>query len=139
MSRLVKQWIPTLIATVTGLIVLAGYLFPGQLFQQMLNYVIGPLGASLAGLLVFTLTLAAFRLLRVRRSVGAVLFVLIVAVVLLGSTPFVGLEWLADARDWIISVPGMAGGRGLLLGVALGTMITALRVLMGSDRPHSEF
>ncbi len=214
MSRLVKQWIPTLIATVTGLIVLAGYLFPGQLLvyyqgritqwrdvliewavivaafafalgllnilhvhggrvvharkgwfyslvlllaalaacvppilygpsgaltQQMLNYVIGPLGASLAGLLVFTLTLAAFRLLRVRRSVGAVLFVLIVAVVLLGSTPFVGLEWLADARDWIISVPGMAGGRGLLLGVALGTMITALRVLMGSDRPHSEF
>ena len=214
MSRLVKQWIPTLIATVTGLVVLAGYLFPDQLLvyyqgrmtqwrdvliewavivaafafalgllnilhvhggrvvrtrkgwfyslvlllaalaacippilygpsgtltQQMFDHVIGPLGASLAGLLVFTLTLAAFRLLRVRRSVGAVLFVLIVAMVLLGSTPFVGLEWLADARDWIINVPGMAGGRGLLLGVALGTVITALRVLMGSDRPHSEF
>lgn len=214
MSRLVKQWIPTLIATVTGLVVLAGYLFPDQLLvyyqgrmtqwrdvliewavivaafafalglfnilhvhggrvvrarkgwfyslvlllaalaacippilygpsgtltQQMFDHVIGPLGASLAGLVVFTLTLAAFRLLRVRRSVGAVLFVLIVAVVLLGSTPFVGLEWLADARDWIINVPGMAGGRGLLLGVALGTVITALRVLMGSDRPHSEF
>lgn len=214
MSRLVKQWIPTLIATVTGLVVLAGYLFPGQLLvyyqgrmtqwrnvliewavivaafafvlgllnilhvhggrvvrarkgwfyslvlllaalaacippilygpsgtltQQMFDHVIGPLGASLAGLVVFTLTLAAFRLLRVRRSVGAVLFVMIVAVVLLGSTPFVGLEWLADARDWIINVPGMAGGRGLLLGVALGTVITALRVLMGSDRPHSEF
>jgi hypothetical protein len=207
MSRLVKQWIPTLIATVTGLVVLAGYLFPGQLLvyyqgrmtqwrnvliewavivaafafvlgllnilhvhggrvvrarkgwfyslvlllaalaacippilygpsgtltQQMFDHVIGPLGASLAGLVVFTLTLAAFRLLRVRRSVGAVLFVMIV-------TPFVGLEWLADARDWIINVPGMAGGRGLLLGVALGTVITALRVLMGSDRPHSEF
>ncbi len=214
MSRLVKQWIPTLIATVTGLVVLAGYLFPDQLLvyyqgrmtqwrdvliewavivaafafalglfnilhvhggrvvrarkgwfyslvlllaalaacippilygpsgtltQQMFDHVIGPLGASLAGLVVFTLTLAAFRLLRVRRSVGAVLFVLIVAVVLLGNTPFVGLEWLADARDWIINVPGMAGGRGLLLGVALGTVITALRVLMGSDRPHSEF
>lgn len=214
MSRLVKQWIPVIIATVTGLVVLAGYLFPGQLLvyyqgrmtqwrdvliewavivtafafalglfnvlhvhggrvvrlrqgwfyslvlllaalaacvppilygpsgiltQQTLDYVIGPLGASLAGLVVFTLTLAAFRLLRVRRSVGAVLFMLIVAVVLLGSTPFVGLEWLADARDWIISVPGLAGGRGLLLGAALGTVITALRVLMGSDRPHSEF
>jgi hypothetical protein len=111
----------------------------GTLTQQMFDYVIGPLGASLAGLVVFTLTLAAFRLLRVRRSVGAVLFVLIVAVVLLGSTPFVGLEWLADIRDWIINVPGLAGGRGLLLGVALGTVITALRVLMGSDRPHSEF
>ncbi len=214
MSRLVKQWIPTLIATVTGLVVLAGYLFPGQLLvyyqgrvtqwrdvliewavivaafafilglfnilhvhggrvvrlrkgwfyslilllaalaacvlpvlsgpsgrstQQMFDYVIGPLGASLAGLVVFTLALAAFRLLRARRSVGAVFFVLIVAVVLLGSTPLVGLEWPADARDWIINVPGMAGGRGLLLGAALGTVITALRVLVGSDRPHSEF
>ena len=28
MSRLVKQWIPILIATITGLVVLAGYLFP---------------------------------------------------------------------------------------------------------------
>jgi len=35
-------------------------------------------------------------------------------------------------------VPGMAGMRGLLLGVALGTMITALRVLLTSERPHTE-
>jgi hypothetical protein len=33
----------------------------------------------------------------------------------------------------------MAGMRGLLLGVALGTVITALRVLVVSERPHSEF
>ena len=214
MSRLVKQWIPILIATITGLVVLAGYLFPNQLLtyyrghltewrdvlvewavivaafafalglfnilrvhggrvvhlrkgwfyslvlllaalvawippvlygpsgtqtQQMFDYVIGPLGASLAALVAFTLALAAFRLLRARRSTGAVFFILIVAVVLLGSTPFIGMGWLADARDWIVNVPGMAGGRGLLLGAALGTMITALRVFVGSDRPHSEF
>ncbi|HEY67041.1 MAG: hypothetical protein DRI79_12505 [Chloroflexi bacterium] len=207
MSRLIKQWIPVLIAAITGLVVLAGYLIPSPLLiyyrdrliewavivaafafilglfnilrvhggrvvrlrqgwfyslilllvamvawvppvlygpsgtptRQMLDYVIGPLGASLAALVVFTLALAAFRLLRVRRSAGAVFFILVVAVVLLGSTPLMGLEWLADVRDWIISVPGMAGMRGLLLGVALGTVITALRVFVASDRPHSEF
>ncbi len=207
MSRLVKQWIPILIATITGLVVLAGYLIPtppltyyrdrlvewavivaafafilglfnilrvhggrvarlrqgwlyslvlllaalvawvppllygpsGTATQQMFDYVIGPLGASLAALVAFTLALAAFRLLRARRSVGAVFFILVVAVVLLGSTPFMGLGRLADARDWIVNVPGMAGGRGLLLGVALGTVITALRIFIGSDRPHSEF
>ena len=207
MSRLVKQWIPVLIATVTSLVVLAGYLLPiplltyyrdrlvewavivaafafvlglfnvlrvhggrvirlrkgwfyslvlllaalaawippvlygpsGTPTQQMLDYVIGPLGASLAALVAFTLALAAFRLLRARRSVGAVFFILIVAVTLLGSTPFIDLGWLADVRDWIVNVPGMAGGRGLLLGAALGTVITALRVFIGSDRPHSEF
>jgi hypothetical protein len=224
MSRLVKQWIPTFTAIVTGLVVLAGYLFPGRLLityqgdeielhdilikwaviiaafaffyglfnllrvhggriprlrqgglyslvllvatlagllppvleileqrqgqeiplQETLDHImfddiIGPLGASLAALVVFTLILAAFRLMRTRRSVGSLIFILIVAVALLGSTPLIGFEWLADVRDWIINVPGMAGMRGLLLGVALGTVITALRVLMGSDRPHSEF
>ena len=110
-----------------------------MLDRTVFDYVISPLGASLAALVVFTLALAAFRLLRVRRSVGAVFFLLVVALALLGSVPFTGLEWLADIRDWIINVPGMAGTRGLLLGVALGTVITALRVFLTSERPHSEF
>jgi hypothetical protein len=119
-------------------------LSPDNPMQKMLDrtvfdYVISPLGASLAALVVFTLSLAAFRLLRARRSVGAVFFLLVVALALLGSVPFTGLEWLADIRDWIINVPGMAGMRGLLLGVALGTVITALRVFLTSERPHSEF
>jgi hypothetical protein len=45
---------------------------------------------------------------------------------------------LAYIRHEIVEVLGMAGMRGLLLGVVLGTVITAIRVLVGSDRPHSE-
>ena len=107
--------------------------------RAVFDYVLSPLGASLAALVAFTLALAAFRLLRVRRGAASVLFLLIVVIVLLGSAPFTGLTWLADVRDWIINVPGMAGMRGLLLGVALGTVITALRILVSSERPHSEF
>jgi len=89
----------------------------GEMTQQMLAYVIGPLGASLAALVVFTLTLAAFRLLRARRSERA---------------KSEGI--LSSIRDWVVNVIGMAGMRGLLLGIALGTAITALRVLW----PRSE-
>ena len=222
MSSLVKKWIPTLIAMITGLVVLFGYLFPNRLMidyrghvtelrdvliewavivaafafflgmvnllrvhvrrlfrrgsgriyslvllfamvvalvltlippllpanavtqnmpdlgQAIFDYLISPLGASLAALVVFTLVLAALRLLRARRRLGAVIFLMIVVVILLGSTPLAGLGWLASVREWIINVPGMAGMRGLLLGVVLGTVITALRVLMGSERPYSE-
>jgi len=106
--------------------------------HAIFDYVISPLGASLAALVVFTLALAAFRLLRTQRNAGGVLFLLVVAVVLLGSAPLTGLEWLASIRDWTINVPGMAGMRGLLLGVALGTVITALRVFVASERPYSE-
>jgi hypothetical protein len=111
---------------------------PNLIDRALFEYVISPLGASLAALVAFTLALAAFRLLRVRRSAGGVLFLVIVAVVLLGSVPVTGLEWLAGIRAWIINVPGMAGMRGLLLGVALGTVVTALRVLATAERPHSE-
>ena len=106
--------------------------------RTIFDSVISPLGASLAALLAFTLALAAFRLLRARRRSGAVLFLLVVTVTLLGSTPLTGTEWLADIRDWIVNVPGMAGMRGLLLGVAIGTVITALRVFTTSERPYSE-
>jgi hypothetical protein len=66
------------------------------------------------------------------------LFVIIVALSLLGSTPILGFRWTSDLRDWLVKVPGMAGMRGLLLGVALGTVITGLRILLAQDRPHSD-
>jgi hypothetical protein len=128
-----------------------GILHPESPMQKRLNYIIfdctiSPLGASLAALVAFTLALAAFRLLRARRGWGLIsgwLFILVVAAVLLARTPPTGLpveieRLLAEARYWIVNVLGMAGMRGLLLGVALGTTITALRVLMGVERPHSE-
>ncbi|HET90835.1 MAG TPA: hypothetical protein ENN99_08885 [Chloroflexi bacterium] len=110
----------------------------GLLDRMLFEHIISPLGASLAALVVFTLILAAFRLLRTRRSAGSAVFLLVVAVVLLGGAPLIGLEWLTGLRDWIVHVFGMAGMRGLLLGVALGTVITALRVFIASERPYSE-
>ena len=214
--RLVRKYIPTLIAIVTGLLVLLGYLIPaqplpgirdrlvewativaafafllgvlnvghvhvrrlvrsrqgrfyslallggmaaalvvtllpiigasGEPTRWMVKHLINPLGASLAALVVFTLALAAFRLLRARRSMEALAFILIVIAALAISTPLMGIERLRlfdvvlfdVVRDWLVNVLGMAGMRGLLLGVGLGTLITALRILMGVDRPHSE-
>jgi hypothetical protein len=207
--RLVRKYIPTLIAVITGIVVLFGYLFPvqpltgirdrlvewativaafafllgllnvvqvhgrrlvrsrqgrfyslallivvaasaivtiwqgssGEWPQRIFKYGISPLSASLAALVVFTMALAAFRLLRARRNIEALGFIVIVIVALAINTPLMGVERLpffGIIRDWLINVLGMAGMRGLLLGVALGTLITGLRVLLGVDRPHSE-
>lgn len=140
--RLEKGWLYSLILLGAAAVswippVLFGRTHP--LTRRLLSTLIGPLGASLAALLVFTLTLAAFRLLRVRRTVGSILFAVIVALTLLGNAPLIGLEWLRGIRQWLMQVPAMAGMRGLLLGVALGILITGLRVLLGSEHPHSEF
>ena len=113
---------------------------PVQVDHLVFDYIISPPGASLAALLALTLALAAFRMLRTRHSWETTFFMLIVGVVLLASTPLVGTEWLplAYIRHEIVNVLGMAGMRGLLLGVVLGTVITAIRVLAGGDRPHSK-
>jgi hypothetical protein len=136
------QWEYSLVLLLAALIFWMPPLFQGPsgaATQKLLDYVIAPLGASLAALIVFTLVLAALRLLRQRWNVSSMLFLVVAVLSLLGSTPILGLQWLSEVRDWLISVPGMAGMRGLLLGVALGTLITGLRVLLASDRPHSEF
>jgi hypothetical protein len=99
--------------------------------QGVYAYVISPVGASLAALIVFALALAAFRLLRARRNIWAIVFFLTVIATLLTTIPLAGLDpgLLSDVRYWIVNVFGMAGVRGLLLGVVLGTAITALRFL----------
>jgi hypothetical protein len=99
--------------------------------QSVFDYIISPIGASLAALVVVALALAAFRLLRARRDVSAFVFTLVVIVTLLTAVPLAGLEpeLFSTIRQWVVNVFGMAGMRGLLLGVVLGTAVTAFRFL----------
>ncbi len=46
------------------------------------------------------------------------------------------LPLIGEMRDWISQVWSLAGMRAILLGVALGAIMTGLRVLMGADRPY---
>jgi hypothetical protein len=61
-------------------------------------------------------------------------------IVLIGQVPLsVALApAIGDLKDWILTVPTVAGIRGILLGVALGTLVTALRLLTTLDRPYSD-
>ena len=36
-----------------------------------------------------------------------------------------------------LSQAPLAGARGILIGVALGTLLTGIRILIGSDRPYN--
>jgi hypothetical protein len=64
---------------------------------------------------------------------------LIVALLVLAGQATVGLlPVLPDIRDWILDVPTLAGVRGILLGVALGAVLTGIRLLLGVERPYSD-
>jgi hypothetical protein len=98
-----------------------------------------PVEISLLAVLAVVLVFAGARLLNRRPKWYTVLFLVTVLVVLLGSAPlfFLGeVAPLVAVRNWLAQVPAVAGARGLLLGVALGTVATGLRILLGVDRPY---
>ena len=67
-------------------------------------------------------------------------FLVVVLVVLLGWLPLslVQKGVLPGLRNWLLQVPTTAGARGILIGVALGTLVVGLRVLVGAEWPSRE-
>ncbi len=96
------------------------------------------LESALAGLLFFFLVYAAYRMLRARVSLTGCLFTLSLLIVLAGWVPLQSFDALAGLREWLMQVPATAGIRGLLIGVALGTITVGLRTLVGQERAYRE-
>ena len=99
--------------------------------------IIVPVEASLMAILAVTLIYASIRLLRRRVDVMSVLFLIVAVIFLIAimPTPFGPIP----GDRVIIDLLGMfsrGGARGLLIGIALGTLLTGLRVLFGVDRPY---
>ena len=105
-----------------------------------MDAIIVPVEASLMAILAVTLIYASIRLLRHRVDVMSVLFLAVAVIFLLFvmPTPF-GPILGEGGNQAIINFLGMfsnGGERGLLIGIALGTLLTGLRVLLGIDRPY---
>ena len=109
-----------------------------QLVQWIFDNVQIPIETSLMAVLCISLTYAAVRLIGKRMTVFSVIFVGTLLLLLLGAIPQITskLPLFGEIRAWIIQVPAVGGARGILLGVALGTIATGIRVLMGIDRPY---
>jgi hypothetical protein len=103
-----------------------------------MDAIIVPVEASLMAILAVTLIYASIRLLRRRLDVTSVVFLAVAVLFLLAIVPipFGGADAL---QQLILQIAGMfsrGGTRGLLIGIALGTLLTGLRVLFGIDRPY---
>jgi len=105
--------------------------------QDIFETVLFPLEATLFSLLAFFVITASYRAFRVRNFETG-LFVVFGVIVLLGQVPVGAMLWdqFPVIKDWVLDVPALAGARGILLGAALGTTATGLRLLLGIDRPY---
>jgi hypothetical protein len=103
------------------------------------NYVQVPIETSLMAVLAVSLTLSAARLVRNRTDLMTIVFLVTLFILLVGSGPLFGLELPYLTRvlaPYINNSLAVGAMRGLLIGVALGTVTTGLRVLIGADRPY---
>ena len=117
------------------------YGFGGDIagFQQVVNAVQMPVEASLMAVLAVTLTMASFRLFQRRRGLLALVFAISVVIfLLLNSGILYSLDFpvINDVISIIRFLP-VAGGRGILLGIALGSLLAGLRIILGAERPYS--
>lgn len=116
------------------------YLGPNHPVVQNLYYAVQlPVEISLMAVLAVSLIYVVVRMLYRRLNAFSVIFLITAFLVLWGSAPSpVGaVPFLSDfLRPWITQVLAASGARGILLGVALGTVATGLRALLGVDRPY---
>lgn len=112
------------------------YIIDPEISDYLLQNVQIPIEAALAGLLFFALVYGGSRILRDRVTPARLLFLITVMLVLAGALPFPELAPLHDLTQWLLTVPVNAGGRGILLGISLATVVAGLRILIGQDRTY---
>jgi hypothetical protein len=109
-----------------------------QYMRLAMNAIIMPVEASLMAILAVTLIYASIRLLRRRVDVMSVVFLVVAVIFLIAVVPTPSSA-INAVQEFMLQVSGMfsrGGTRGLLIGIALGTLLTGLRVLFGVDRPY---
>ena len=92
------------------------------------------LETAFSGLVLFSLVYGAVTITSRRASWTSLLFVLTVITVLIGALPIAELQPVTRLSEWLNAVPVDAGGRALLLGIALATVVAGVRVLIGQGR-----
>jgi hypothetical protein len=109
-------------------------------FQQVVNALQVPVETSLMATLAVVLALASFQLFQRRKGLLPIIFGISALVFLLLNSGIlhsqVSRPVVGSILDVAYSLP-VAGARGILLGVALGSLLAGLRILIGAERPYS--
>jgi ABC-type transport system involved in cytochrome c biogenesis permease subunit len=109
-------------------------------FQKIVTVVQVPIESSLMAVLAITMAYSSIKLLQRQRNwMGFIFFISVVVFLVLNSGILAfttDIPLLRDVLSGFHQVP-VAGARGILLGIALGSVVTGIRVLIGSDHPYN--
>lgn len=105
-----------------------------EMFVRSFRFIIIPIQSTIFALLAFFIASASYRAFRARNFLASLL--LIAALVLmLRFTPVLG-DFLAPVASWLLNIPNLAAQRAIIIGVGLGMVATALKVVLGVERGY---
>jgi hypothetical protein len=108
----------------------------GTWFMNFFWYIYLPIQSVMFSLLAFYVASAAYRAFRARTILATILLVTSI-VIMLRLVPLGFLsglnQWLAN---WILVVPNMAAKRAIWMGVGLGMVAMALKIVLGIERSY---
>jgi hypothetical protein len=128
--------------TLAGLFVMMFFGFTGEglenpMFRNFFNYILIPIQATMFALLAFFIASAAYRAFRARNVMASLLLVAAL-IVMLRFNPYLGPlgQYVADTSSWLLNVPNLAAKRAIIIGIGLGIVATALKVILGIERGY---
>lgn len=109
----------------------------GRVYTWFYDHVFDPCNSTMFALLAFFIASAAFRAFRARNTEAALLLGAAI-LVMIGRAPVGGYisDFFPDLSTWILDIPNNAGRRAIMMGAALGGIVTGLRVILGIERSH---
>lgn len=109
----------------------------GTVVSSVYKSVNAPLASSMFSLLAFFIASAAFRAFRARNLEATLL--LVTAIVMMVGRVSIGeflWEGFPPLTEWLLDVPNLAAKRAVAIGVGLGAISTALKIILGIDRSY---
>jgi hypothetical protein len=108
------------------------------MFRHLFDYIMMPIMATVFSLLAFFIASAAYRAFRAHNLL-ATLLLLAALIVMLRFNPYLQPimgDYMARLSSWLMNVPNLAAQRAIIIGVGLGIVSTALKVILGIERGY---
>jgi hypothetical protein len=106
--------------------------------EFILRYIQIPAETAFLAIISFTMIYSIFQWIRRKPSFYNLTFVVVVLITLVSNIGFLGFGFLQNNELFSPMLWASAGIRGILIGVALGTMIQGVRILLGLERPYGK-